>query len=446
VTVIATGVVLPLVMALLPLIRASRRTVREALDDRGVDQQGVIARRFDAWLTRIRGLDRRLLMAFRNTFRRRARFVLAVGLLATAGAIFISGLNTLAGIQAIPDTLAAEHRWDVEVSLDSSASVSRLSSLLVGAPHVAHVEAWAQVPTAIQYPGQINVTRTYPDQGHGSSALVAIPWASSVFVPPPLLEGRWLRPDDSDAIVLPQTMRSMLQGPVGSASVQLAVGDRLTTWRVVGIVQELFAPTCPCVSRAGFDQATGLVNQANLIRLVTDRHDLQARMEAAQSVRQALADAGIKVQYARPFDWIFAVSEGHLYVLVVVFLLIASVMGIVGLIGLGSTMSTNVIERTREFGVMSAIGASPPTVRRIVVSESLFLTVFSCLAASVLALLLTALMDAGIGNLFLSAPILFRFSAPALLAWIVAIVLGAALATLAPAFRASRLTVREALA
>jgi putative ABC transport system permease protein len=133
-------------------------------------------------------------------------------------------------------------------------------------------------------------------------------------------------------------------------------------------------------------------------------------------------------------------------VLVVVFLLIASVMGVVGLIGLGSTMSTNVIERTREFGVMSAIGASAPTVRRIVVSEGVFLAVSSCIVASMLALVLTTLMDAGVGNLFLSTPIPFRFSALALLIWIVAIILGAVLATLAPAFRASRLTVREALA
>jgi hypothetical protein len=113
------------------------------------------------------------------------------------------------------------------------------------------------------------------------------------------------------AIVVPQTMRSMLQGRVGSATVQLAVGGRLTTWHVVGIVQELFAPTCPCVSRAGFDQATGLADQANLIRIVTDHHDLQTRMEACQMVKQALADTAIKVQYVRPFNWIAAVSEGH---------------------------------------------------------------------------------------------------------------------------------------
>jgi putative ABC transport system permease protein len=445
--VIAAGIVLPLVMALVPLVRASRRTVRETLDDRGVDRQGIRATRFDTWLSRLRGLDRRLLMAFRNSFRRRARFLLSVGLLATAGAIFMGGLNTLAGIQAIPGTLAAEQRWDVEVSLDAPTSASLLSSLAARIPHVTHVETWTTVSTGIQYPGQINVTRTYPDQGHGSSGVTAVPEASSVFIPPPVLEGRWLRPDDTDAIVLPQSMRNMLQGRrVGEATVQLAIGGRFTTWRVVGIVDELFSPTCPCVSRAGFDQVTGRAHQANLIRIVTDHHDLQTRMAVGQMLSQALTNMAIKVQYMRPFDWLIAVSAGHLYVLVVVFLLVASVMGVVGLIGLSSTMSANVIERTREFGVMSAIGASASTVRRIVVAEGVFIAVSSCVVAVVLALLLTAIMDTGLGNLFLSAPLPFRFSVIALLAWIAAIVLGAALATLAPASRASRLTVREALA
>ena len=445
--VIAAGVVLPLLMALAPLVRASRRTVREALDDRGVNRQGVTARRLDNWLARLRGLDRTLLMAFRNSFRRRARLVLSVGLLATAGTIFIGGLNTLAGIQAIPETLADEHRWDVEVRLDAPASAPALTNMVARIPHVTQVETWTTVSTGVQYPGQINVTRTYPDQGHGSLGVTVIPPATAVFSPPQLLEGRWLRPDDTDAIVLPQTMRKMLPDVrVGETTIQLPVDGRLTTWRIVGIVKELFAPTCPCVSNTGFAQASGRANQANLIRIVTDHHDPETRMAAGQAAGQALADASLKVQYVRPFDWFFAVSEGHLYVLVAVFLLIASVMGVTGLIGLGSTMSTNVIERTREFGVMRAIGARASTVRRIVVSEGVFMAAASCVVAAVPSLLLTAVMDVGLGNLFISAPVPFRISGMAIVVWVVAVVLGAALATLAPAVRASRLTVREALA
>jgi putative ABC transport system permease protein len=444
--VVVTGVGLPLLVALGPLLSASRRTVREAIGAAGIDRSAVTASRFDVWLCGLGGLDRAFLMGFRNIFRRRARFLLAVGLLATAGAIFVGGLNTLAGVQAIPDTLAADRRWDVEVGLGAPASATALTSAVAQVSHVTHVETWTTVTTGIQYPGQINVTSTYPDQGHGSLAVTVVPAATSVYVPPPVREGRWLRPDDTDAIVLHQSMRNALPGVRVGGTIQIPLAGRLTNWTVVGIVEELFAPMCPCVTSAGFEQATGRANQANLIRIVTDRHDPESRIAVGQAVAQALAGESIKVQYVRPIDWMVAVSEGHLYVLVVVFLLIASVMGVVGLIGLGSSMSANVIERTREFGVMSAIGARASTVRRLVVLEGVFLAVASCVVAAVPALVLTAAMGAGVGNLFLNVPLPFRVSVPAIAIWVVAIVLGAALATLAPAVRATRLTVREALA
>ena len=127
-------------------------------------------------------------------------------------------------------------------------------------------------------------------------------------------------------------------------------------------------------------------------------------------------------------------------------MLIASTIGIVGLIGLGSTMSTNVIERTREFGVMKAIGAPGSTIRRLVVFEGIFIVAVSCVVAVIPAMALTWAMGAGLGNLFLSTPIPFKMSTQGIVIWILVVILGAVVATLAPAYRASRLTVREALA
>jgi putative ABC transport system permease protein len=127
-------------------------------------------------------------------------------------------------------------------------------------------------------------------------------------------------------------------------------------------------------------------------------------------------------------------------------LAIAIAMGIVGAIGLASTMSANILDRTREFGVMHAIGARPKAVRRIVVAEGVFLAVISCLVAVLPALGLTAVLGAGLGNLFFSAPLPFRVSLLAAGIWLALAVLGGALATDAAATRASRITVREALA
>ena len=121
-------------------------------------------------------------------------------------------------------------------------------------------------------------------------------------------------------------------------------------------------------------------------------------------------------------------------------------MAVVGAIGLASTMSANVLERTREFGVMHAIGARPKTVRRIVIAEGVFLALASLLVAVIPALGLTAVMGAGLGSLFMDAPLPFRVSILAAAIWTVLVILGAMLATEAAATRASRLTVREALA
>jgi putative ABC transport system permease protein len=92
---------------------------------------------------------------------------------------------------------------------------------------------------------------------------------------------------------------------------------------------------------------------------------------------------------------------------------------------------------------MSAIGASASRVRRIVVLEGIFIAVVSCVIAVVPALLLTAAI---INSLFLPVNLPFQISIPGVVIWIIIVILGAVLATLAPAAQASRLTVREALA
>jgi putative ABC transport system permease protein len=66
--------------------------------------------------------------------------------------------------------------------------------------------------------------------------------------------------------------------------------------------------------------------------------------------------------------------------------------------------------------------------------------------AAIPALILTSVVGTGLGNLFMYAPLPFRISFLAVAIWVVLVVLGAVLATDAAASRASRITVREALA
>jgi putative ABC transport system permease protein len=120
-------------------------------------------------------------------------------------------------------------------------------------------------------------------------------------------------------------------------------------------------------------------------------------------------------------------------------------MAFVGLLGLASAMSTSVTERTREFGVLHAIGATARAVRGIVIAEGVLTSVLSLIPALLVTVPLTGVFGDFIGEQAFRQALPYRFSGPALLLWTVLTVAGAALASTAAARRAARLTVREAL-
>ena len=69
--------------------------------------------------------------------------------------------------------------------------------------------------------------------------------------------------------------------------------------------------------------------------------------------------------------------SGHVYILIFALIMMSVIMAVVGVLGLMSAMGTSVIERTREFGVMRAIGGRSGTVMRNVISEGVFIGMMS---------------------------------------------------------------------
>jgi putative ABC transport system permease protein len=445
--VLAAGLGLPPLLALPPLVKASRTTVRAAIDHHGGGTTPSAATGVLARLGRSRRLDRGLLLALRNTVRRPARFWLSVGLLATAGMVFVAGMSLSAGTEAVTEEQAKRRSWDVDVQLATPSSMENVTTLVGQLPDVRQVEGFNVTPTGLAGPGQVPVTRTYPDQGHGRVAVTALPAGATMFTVPKLLEGRWLQPGETGAVVLNQITRNNTVPGIGAGdSVQLLVGGRPTSWRVIGIAQERMGGGGVYATAEGLAAATGQPQRVNQLRVATGGHDEQTRTAVADAVNNALTARGIQVKSAASVSRSEAISEGHMGPVILILLGIALPLGVVGVIGLASTMSANILDRTREFGVMHAIGARPKAVRRIVTAEGVFLALASLLAAALPALGLTAVLGAGLGNLFFSAPLPFRVSLPAIGIWTALVVLGAVLATDAAATRASRLTVREALA
>ena len=124
----------------------------------------------------------------------------------------------------------------------------------------------------------------------------------------------------------------------------------------------------------------------------------------------------------------------------------ALLTAVVGSMGLTGTMSMNVLERTREIGVMRSIGAMDGQIIKTVIIEGLLIGLMSWCLAVVLSLPITYLLSSIIGLAIFSTPLGFSFTWLGLVIWLGLVLVLASLASVIPAYNAVRLTIREVLA
>jgi putative ABC transport system permease protein len=127
-------------------------------------------------------------------------------------------------------------------------------------------------------------------------------------------------------------------------------------------------------------------------------------------------------------------------------LVMAVLLAVVGGLGLAATMGLNVLERTREIGVLRAIGATNWAMWSIVVIEGLLVGFVSWVLGVLLSYPLGNLLSGGVGMAFMGLWIEYFFSYDGVVIWLAVVAIVSALASLAPARRASHISVREALA
>jgi putative ABC transport system permease protein len=123
---------------------------------------------------------------------------------------------------------------------------------------------------------------------------------------------------------------------------------------------------------------------------------------------------------------------------------IVAVAVIVSLLGVVNTLAMSVIERTREIGVLRALGSSRWQVRRTMVTESLLITLAGTLTGVAAGVAIAVAWLPGFAQTM--PGLSFHFPGGTTFAVAVAAVVLGTLAAVVPARRAARLKVIEALA
>ncbi|MFC1957875.1 ABC transporter permease, partial [Chloroflexota bacterium] len=429
------ALVVPVVASLIPVLGGVRVTVQKAISSSGIEEKSKYGL-LDRLLLRVRGLPRPVLLSLRNTFRRKARLSLTLGTLILAGALFITVVNVRGAMMAEFDTLLEEYfDYQVMLSLDGDYQSRGIVRRAERVPGVTQAEG--RTGAQVQY--------VKPDGTKGATfPLDGLP-PDSDFVHPTLLSGRWLQKEDRNAIVLASDLIEDMPGVQAGDEIVLELGNKEYEWEVVGIM----LLEIDKVGYADFNYLSSLLGESGLasdmyVRIEQKDGESQDRM--AEALEERLKEAGIKINGSMTVDVLSSSWAGQVDFLIAFLLAMAAMSALIGGLGLAGIMSLNVMERTREIGVMRSIGASSSMVGGIVVTEGLLIGVISWALAVPLSVPLSLLFSTMLGQLFFGKPLALILSPFVLITWLAIVVTISVIASLLPAYRAMRMSVRETLA
>jgi putative ABC transport system permease protein len=432
---VLAALIVPIAASAMPILGGVRVTVREAISNYGIAARSGLGL-IDRLVMKVRRLPRPVLLSIRNTFRRKRRLMLTLGTLTLAGALFITVVNVRDSLSVESDNiLETLFNYEVQIALEELYPRLGVERRAESTPGVT--EAVGRTGVQVQW--------IKPDGTEGTSfPIVGLP-AGTDFVQPTLVSGRWLEATDRNVVLLSSNLIEDMPGVEAGDTITVQLDRKKYDWEVAGIVLIPFDR----LGYANFDYVSSFKGEADLASTLlvrTEQKDGQSQLAMASALERRLKDSGIEVSQSLTKDTLSSSWAGQFDFLVAFLMTMAAMTALIGGLGLAGMMSLNVLERTREIGVMRSIGASNAAVGSIVVTEGLIIGVISWALALPLSIPLSLIFNSMLGSMIFDTPLVFVFSLFGVISWLAVIVVVSVIASLLPAYRAIKMSIRETLA
>lgn len=449
---VLVGLAVPLLVGLMPVLNGSRVTVQRALssdlsrEERARRQQPPRKEsRLEKYRQRLMsGLARRnihlprpLLISLRNTFRRRGRLILTLFTLTMGGTIFIAVFNVQYTLDRYITQIGKYFIADVALDFDTPYRIREVELAGMRFPGVVDVEGWSYASAEV-----------FDSQGNPARNLTILaPPVDSKLVSPVLVSGRWLQPGDEKALAISEDILSLYPNLKPGDRLHLKINGKDSDWTIVGLFQ--FVNQEGTIAYGTYDYVSRLTHMANRsfsYRVVTDRHDPAYQQAMATKLDEYFRGLGFHLREARTGQSTLKTASESLNILVIFLLIMALLTASVGSMGLAGSMSMNVLERTREIGVMRSIGAGNRTIMEVVIAEGVLIGSLSWLLGALVSFPITYLLTGIISVAIFHSPIPVHFTLEGFGLWFLLVLILSVIASLIPARNAARLTIREVLA
>jgi putative ABC transport system permease protein len=226
-------------------------------------------------------------------------------------------------------------------------------------------------------------------------------------------------------------------------SLALTINGRTGWWTVTGLFEGGPAPQA-YTTTAALAEVRGDALRGTVV-VATELAGLALQVDLISRVRSALEAAGVPVASTQRIEESRRVTEDHLLMVVQFLGAMGWVMILVGGMGLASTMALAVLERTREIGVMRAIGAGHGAIFGLVQVEGLVIALLGWAVAIPLSLPFSLALGEAFSRIMFRVPVQLVPYAPHVGTWFAVAVVVSIVSSAWPAWRAMRSPVARAL-
>jgi len=270
-----------------------------------------------------------------------------------------------------------------------------------------------------------------------------------------VVSGKYLSGDGGDGIVLGTGLANALHAGPGDRVTLMATTQDGSLNAVDGIVAGLVDVKIKELNDRYLAGGLGLVSRLlqsteSVSRLVVFLKNDEREKRAAERIGESLRAAGYPaaVQHWREL----AVFYGQVRLLYIgIFGFVGAVLAVIVVLSAAIVMTMAVTERTREIGTLRALGTRPAGIRGMFLAESAVIAIAGCVAGALLALVIRAALNAS--GIVLppppgathGVPINVKLYPLAYVAGVFAMLATMGIAAWAPARRAARISIVDAL-
>lgn len=419
----------PLLASLFPIVSGSLITISQAISNYKPES----ATRLGA-LRLFGELPQLVNLSVRNTFRRRGRLILTFMALLLAGAMFIAIVGIRQSMRKALREIQGDMNYDVGVDFVRPYSVRKMAGEIVKLEGVRAVETWA-----------VDNGRLVFNDDHlsGSIILYGVPEGTQM-TRPSVIHGSWLSGNVTRGIFVNADFLDLSPSLKVGSVITLNIAGHEEHWTILGSGGRGIVPAA-YLFYDDLVNETGLDGLANRLVIQTTRSDPLFQSAVQSNVLSRLNRINFDVLGSQTTTELKETNAAQLDILIVLLLAMVVLIAVVGGLGLAITMSLNVMERTREIGILRSLGAQNAVVRRVVIGEGLVIGLISWVLSIPCSIPLAIWLGNSLGNSLLARPLDYIFSVPAGLMWLGLMVIISILASLVPAQSAARLTIRDAL-